>query len=514
MLVKRGALVLAVDDPAQITVSIPTAKYLRYKNKNIIAVKHTLESAKILRNLGLDAPSPILYDGFIFGGRYKPMIHQTKTAEFLTLHNRAFVFNTMGTGKSAAALWSLDYLRQHGYIRKVLIIAPLSVMDVWMHEIFLTLPHKSAVQLVGKRERRVDLLNSGSDTCIINYDGVVSIQKEIAAWSPDLVIVDEASAYCNPQTQRYKALKGILTARTRLWMLTGTPIPNAPTDAYGLIRLVAPSTVPPSFSLFRDTLMNRYGPYKWIPKPGALDRVYELMQPAIRFTKKDCLDLPPITYNFRQCSMSEKQLEVFKNVREEMKHTDTDSGSEVKAVNAATKLIKLQQIMCGIVKDTDGNPIDLNPKSRLETVDELVAQAEAKVIIFVPFIYAMHLVQNHLNSKYETALVNGQVGKSQREEIFRTFQTTNKIKVLIAHPKVAAHGLTLTAANTIIWYAPIFSIDQYIQANARIDRTGQKLAMSIYNLYCHPVEYAIYNLLQARESLQAKVLELYEDALA
>lgn len=514
MLVKHGALVLAVDDPAQITVNIPTAKYLRYKNKDIVAVKHTLESAKILRNLGLDAPSPILYDGFIFGGRYKPMQHQTKTAEFLTLNTRAFVFNTMGTGKSAAALWSLDYLKQRGYVKKILIIAPLSVMDVWMHEMFLTLPHRSSVQLVGKRERRVELLNSGSDICVINYDGVVSIQKEIAAWNPDLVIVDEASAYCNPQTQRYKALKSILKVNTRLWMLTGTPIPNAPTDAYGLIRLVAPSTVAPSFSLFRDTLMNRYGPYKWVPKPGALDRVYELMQPAIRFTKKDCMDLPPITYNFRQCEMSNKQIEVFNDIRLEMKHMDIESGSEIKAVNAATKLIKLQQVMCGIVKDSDGNPIDLNPKSRLELVDKLVEGSDAKVIIFVPFIYAMHLLQNHLSAKYETALVNGNVSKSQREEIFRTFQTTSKIKVLIAHPKVAAHGLTLTAANTIIWYAPIFSIDQYVQANARIERTGQKLNMSIYNIFCHSVEHAIYKLLQARESLQSKVLELYEEALA
>ena len=514
MLVKNGALLMSVDNPASITVHIPTAKYIRYRNRDIVAVKHTLDSVKVLRNLGLSAPSPILYDGFLFGGRFRPMAHQLKTAEFLTLHNRTFVFNTMGTGKTASALWSLDYLKQRGHVRKVLILCPLSVMDVWVNEAFSVVPQWSCTQLIGKRERRVQLLNSGSDICIINFDGLVSIQKEIEQWQPDLIIVDEASAYCNPQTKRYEALKKTLKIGTRLWLLTGTPVSNAPTDAYGLIKLVNPSAIPASFKLFQETLMYKRGPYKWFPKPGAEDRVFELMQPAIRFTKKDCLDLPPVTFNSRHCPMSEKQLEVFNDVKAAMKHEDQEAGIEIKAVNAAVKLIKLQQIMCGVVKDSNGDPVVLDPKSRLEEVENIVANAEAKTIVFVPFVNAMHLVRNHLADKYEVALVNGDVKKSERDEIFQRFQNDAKLRVLIAHPKVAAHGLTLTAANTIVWFAPIFSIDQYTQANARIDRTGQKLAMSIYNLSCHPVEIAIYTLLQARESLQSRVLDLYGGALA
>lgn len=515
MLVKNGALVMSVDTPSSITVHIPTAKAIRYKNRNIVAVKHTLDSVRVLRNLGLNAPSPILYDGFIFGGRFKPMEHQTKTAEFLTLHSRSFVFNTMGTGKTASALWTLDYLKQRGYIKKILIVSPLSVMDVWVNEAFSVIPQWSCTQLIGKRERRVSLLQSGADICVINFDGLVSIQKEVAAWKPDLIIVDEASAYCNPQTKRYEALKKTLKPDTRLWLLTGTPVPNAPTDAYGLIKLVSPSAIPASFKLFQETLMYKRGPYKWFPKEGAVERVFELMQPAIRFTKKDCLDLPPVTFNSRHCPMSPKQLEVFNDVKAAMRHADAEAGIEIKAVNAAVKLIKLQQIMCGVVKDSNGDPVVLDPKARLEEVEDIVANAEAKTIVFVPFVNAMHLVRDYLTEKgYEVALVNGDVKKSERDEIFQRFQNDSKLRVLIAHPKVAAHGLTLTAANTIIWFAPVFSIDQYTQANARIDRTGQKLAMSIYNLSCHPVEVAIYTLLQARESLQSRVLDLYGGALA
>jgi Superfamily II DNA/RNA helicases, SNF2 family len=514
MLVRQGALLMSVDTPTSITVHIPTAKAIRYKNRNIVAVKHTLDSVRVLRNLGLNAPSPMLYDGFLFGGRYKPMDHQAKTAEFLTLHKKAFVFNTMGTGKTAACLWTMDYLRQRGYVKRVLIISPLSVMDVWVNEAFNVVPQWGTVQLVGKRERRIQLLHSGADTAIINFDGLVSIQQEVLDWNPDLIIVDEADAYCNPQTKRYKALRKTIKVDTRLWLLSGTPVANAPTDAYGLIKLVNPSSIGASFSLFRETLMRRAGPYKWIPKPDSEKRVYELMQPAIRFTKKDCLDLPSITFSSRRCIMSDAQQQVFDDMKVSMKHEDKDAGYEITAVNAAVKLIKLQQIMCGVVKDSNGDPVQLDPKNRLEEMEQLVAGSEGKVIIFVPFVNAMHLVLNYLSGKYGVALVNGSVKKAERDEIFRRFQSDVATKVLIAHPKVASHGLTLTAANTIIWYGPIFSVTQYTQANARIDRTGQTLAMSVYNLWCHPVELAIYTLLQSRESMQSRIMQLYGEALA
>lgn len=514
MLVRNGALLMSVSDPQQITVAIPTAKELNFKGHNIVAVKHTLDAAKVLRNMGLDAPSPILYDGFVFGGRYTPMSHQVQTAEFLTLNNRAFVFNTMGTGKTGAALWTADYLKQREHVKKILIIAPLSVMDVWVNEAFNVLPHWSITQLIGKKERRIELLNQGNDICVINFDGLVTIKDEIAKWKPDLVIADEASAYCNPNTKRYKALKEILRVDTRLWLLTGTPVANAPTDAYGLIKLVNPGAIPASFGLFRETLMIKRGPYKWFPKPGAVERVFELMQPAIRFTKKDCLDLPPVTFNQRAVQMSDTQLEAFNAMKATMRHEDSDAGYEITAANAAVKLIKLQQILCGVVKDSDQNAVYLDPVDRLETTKELCEQSEGKVLIFVPFINAMHMIQNYLSPHWETFLVNGEVGKNERTEIFARFQRESKKQIIVAHPKVAAHGLTLTAANTIIWFAPTFSIDQYLQANARIDRTGQELPMSIYNLYSHPVEAAIYGVLQTRENLQSRMLDLYTTALA
>ncbi len=513
MICKGGALVFGVDKPHVITALLPNAKHFKHMGKDLVAIKHSMDATKVLRNIGLKAPHPMHHDGFTFTGRYTPMAHQYETAEFLTLHRKAFVLNDMGTGKTGAALWALDYLMARGHIKRVLVICPLSVTKVWQDEAFTVIPHRSVGTMTGKREKRIDVLESRADICIINFDGVTSLYDAKTKKSPldnhfDLIIVDEASTYRNAQTQRYKALQHINTPDMRLWLMTGTPTPNAPTDAWALIRLVAPNRVPASFKLFQETVMRQQGPYKWVPRPNAQAVVRKLMQPAVRFEKADCLDLPSITYNNRSCLLSAEQTKMFDTMRKRMKHEGED-GETITAANAAVKIIKLQQICCGVVKDDTEQPIYLDAKPRLEALKELIEEAPDKVIVYVPFLFSMELLQAEI-SKYATcAVVNGKVPNAERAEIFTAFQNTSEPRVLIAHPAVAAHGLTLTAASTIVWYAPIYSSEQYEQANARIDRKGQKNAMSVYHLAAHAFEWAIYDVLRNKTSMQSTLLTLY-----
>lgn len=513
MISKNGALVFGVDRPEIITKLMPTAKHFRHKGIDLIAVKHTLDATKLLRNIGLSAPHPMLHDGYFWPGRYTPMLHQMETTDFLTMYHKAFVLNDMGTGKTAAALWALDYLLQRGQIKRVLIVCPLSVTKVWQDETFSILPHRGIGTMVGKREKRLDVLDSGCEICVINFDGLTSLYDSKKRTSPldgkfDLIIVDEASTYRNANTQRYKALKHINLPETRLWLMTGTPTPNAPTDAWALIRLVAPNRVPSSFKLFQETVMRQSGPYKWIPRSSAQATVRKLMQPAVRFEKADCLDLPPVTYNNRHIQLTPEQQKMFDTMRKRMKH-EGEGGEKITAANAAVKIIKLQQICCGVVKDDNEQPIFLPTKPRLDDLQELIEEASGKVIVYVPFLFAMELVQAAV-SKYATcAVVNGSVPNHVRSQIFSDFQNAPNPRVLIAHPAVAAHGLTLTAANTGIWYAPIYSSEQYEQANARMDRKGQTSAVSIYHLGAHAFEWAIYDVLRNKGSMQTALLNLY-----
>jgi SNF2 family DNA or RNA helicase len=511
VLIRKGAMLLQVNDHTPITDVIPTAKALRYKGKLLVAVKHGLDEACVLRNLGLDAPSPLLYDGYQFSGRYTPMNHQVKTAEFLTLNRRAFVLSEMGTGKSSAALWAVDYLRQRKHVKRVLVVCPVSVTKVWADEGFTTTPHLSVGIMMGTRAKRLDVLAAGHPICVINFDGLTSLSKELKD-KFDLIIVDEASAYRNAQTKRWKALRSLLTPEIRLWMMGGTPVPNAPTDAWAQCRLVNPSSVPPSFKLFQETVMRQVGPYKWVPKDGSRGIVWSVMQPAIRFEKKDCIDLPPITYNNRYCELSSDQLKAFETMRKTMRHEDENVS--ITAANAAVRVVKLQQICCGIVKDDMGDPVILDDAPRIDALLELLEEIEGKVIVFVPFIYVMQRLKQVLSEHYSCVVVNGSVHNTERSRIFSEFQNDpTGPKVLIAHPQTTAHGLTLTAASNIIWYAPIFSIEQYEQANARIDRTGQTNACTVTHIGAHPFEWAIYKALQAKASLQSALLQLYQQVL-
>jgi len=240
------SVLLDAADPFLIRSLLPKSTVLKHKTFNI-AVKHTMESTKVLRNIGYDVPSPI-ETGYNWPGKYKPFDHQRVMAGFLTMHKRAFNLSDMGVGKSAAALWAADYLMKTKRVRKVLILSPLSTLErVWKSDIFDVLMHRKAVVVHGTRERRMERLRMDVDFYILNHDGV-SI-KEVATFirtTPeiDLVIVDEGSMFRNHGTKKYKALEAMLRPNMRLWWITGTPCPNSPTDAWAQARLVSPDRVP------------------------------------------------------------------------------------------------------------------------------------------------------------------------------------------------------------------------------------------------------------------------------
>lgn len=519
MLVRNNALIMGVNDPRSILAAMPHAKFIKYKGANLVICKHTLDNAKVLRNIGLDAPSPINHGDYTYTGRYTPKPKQLATAEFLTLNNIAYCFNEMRTGKTGAALWSADYLLNKGYTGKILVVAPVDVMKVWSDEGFSIVPHRTVAQLIGSRERRLKIAREPADFYVINFDGLSVMYHEERdsqgrvrrKWSElegmfDHIIIDEADAYCNSTNTRWKALRQLIKTETKVWLLTGTPLPNAPTDSFGLIKLVQPWKVPSSFKVFEETLMLPKGPYKKVPRLGAYDTVYGLMQPAIRF-ERDQSEFPT-TVQDRETTMSATQQKAFDDMKAEMRFEA--SNSEVTAQNAAVKLIKLQQIMCGMVKDDEGNIHDLEPKKRLHDVEELVRQAGKKSVIYVPFKASMHQVANYLTSKgFRASIVNGDVSKSERNNIIDEFKTDPTLKVLVAHPKVASYGIDLTCSDTFIWYAPTFSTVLYQQACARGEGPKKDKSVGIYHIGCHKVEWAIYDVLAGKMAMQDRVLDLY-----
>lgn len=514
---KHSALILKLKDPNRVVSVIPGAKILTKNGEQFVAVRHRLDEVKVLRNIGIDAPSPMLHY-YDWPGRFKPLAAQREAAAFMSLNNRAFNLSEMGTGKTLATLWAYDYLRSIGKANKLLVISPLSTLErTWADEVFNHFPHLTTVVLHGSRDRRLKLLATDADIYLINHDGIkVNGFVDAVKKRPDinLVVLDEISQIArNPNTERFKALRNILhtTPPKNVWGLTGTPTPNNPTDAWAQCKLIAPEKVPVFFNRFRDAVMKQVSNFVWVPRANAMDIVHEAMQPAIRFTRDECIDLPPCTFVTRSAELTTEQAKSFKEMMHKLK-TEVNLG-EVTAVNEAVKAQKLIQIACGVVYGGDGERLSIDAVPRLELVREICEEAGTKVLVYVPFVAVIDKVADYLRTNgFSVEIIHGGVSKTERDRIFRDFQKTDNPKILVAQPATLSHGLTLTAASTIIWYAPITSADTYSQANARITRPGQKHNQLIVNIGGTDIEHRYYTRLKDKEKMQGILLDMVKES--
>ena len=450
---------------------------------------------------------------YIFSGKYKPFKHQRKTALFFTQHKKSFCFNEQGTGKTASAIWASDFLIQQGKVNRVLVICPLSIMDsAWRNDLFSFAPHRTVAVAHGDAKKRKSIIEQNTDYVIINYDGVEIVSESIKNGGFDLIIVDEATHYKNAQTRRWKVLNKLLCDNTWLWMMTGTPAAQSPVDAYGLAKMVNPTAVPRYGSTFRDMVMTKITNFKWIPKANATSTVHRVLQPAIRFTKDECLDLPNMTYVKRAVELTRQQKKYYELLRKRLVLDIT--GEQVTAVNAAVGMNKLLQISAGAVYTDDGETLEFDIKHRYKVLKEVIDESSQKILIFVPFRHVIDILTDKLRSDgISTEVIQGSVGATARTNIFRQFQETSNPRVLVIQPASAAHGVTLTAANTVIWWSPVSSLETYAQANARVHRSGQKHKCTVVQLQGSDAEKHVYRLLDNRINIHTKITDLYKEIL-
>ena len=508
-IVDNKALLLMLRNSEKVTDVIPKSRRLP---NNKVLVNWGLEEALRLKELKIKVPSPI--EGrYEWTGRYKPFEHQKSTAGFLTMNKRSFCFNEQGTGKTASAIWASDYLMKQGKIRRVLVICPLSIMDsAWRDDLFTFATHRTVSVAYGPAEKRKKIIQEGSDYVIINYDGVAIVADEIRKGGFDLIIVDEATHYKNAQTTRWKTLNKLLTDDTWLWMMTGTPAAQSPVDAYGLAKMVNKQSVPRFFGSFKDQVMTRMSQFRWVAKANANTIVFNALQPAIRFTKDECLDLPPMVYVKREIELTNQQKKYYAQIKNKMVMEVT--GAEVTAMNAAVSLSKLLQISSGAVYTDAGDVLEFDIKNRYKVLREVIDESSQKILVFVPFKHTINILTEKLRAEgITTEVIQGSVSAPKRTEIFRTFQTTPNPRVLVIQPQAAAHGVTLTAANTVVWWGPTSSLETYEQANARVHRSGQKHKSTVIQLQGSAAEKHVYRLLDKRINVHAELINLYKELL-
>lgn len=503
----KKVVVVSSQDRESLLSAIPTAKPA---GNSLVVVPHGQEETQVLQNLGYSIPQPILYY-YDWPAPFKVMAHQRDTAAFLTANKKCIVLNDMGTGKTNSSLWAADYLMTVGMVKRVLIISPLSTMEeTWGKTIFSCFPKRTYAVLHGTAEKRRKLLSLGSDFCIVNHDGFEIIAKDCTG-DFDLVIYDEATALKNPSTDRFRFFRRFMdeSPDCRLWLMTGSPISNEPTDAWTLAKLIGNPHLEKTYTGFRDKVMMKLGKWKLVPRPSSVETVAQVLSPSIRYSREECVELPEVVYQTRKVSLSDEQKKAYKEM---VKHLMVEASSgAITAANEAVKAQKLVQISCGVAYDEKGVPVELDCKPRVAELLECLEQIGGKAIIFVPLTGVQTVLKKQLSKKYKVAIVNGGVSLSQRTEIFREFQHGTNLDVLLAHPATMAHGLTLTAAKAIIWYGPITSNEQYTQANARTERIGKKHTTMVIHFEATDLETRMFSRLKNKQKLQGVLLDILGD---
>jgi SNF2 family DNA or RNA helicase len=259
-------------------------------------------------------------------------------------------------------------------------------------------------------------------------------------------------------------------------------------------------------------VMQKITQFKWIPKSSSEKVVHDVLQPAIRFTKEECLDLPEMTYVTRDVPLTPQQLKYYEIIRKNM--LTSAAGEDITTVNAAANLNKLLQLSCGAVYADSGEVVAFDSSNRINALKEVIEEASHKVLVFVPYRHAIEIVTEELRKDgIATEIINGAVSATKRTEIFADFQTTDSPRVLVIQPQAASHGVTLTAANVVVWFAPITSVETYLQANARVHRAGQHNPCTVVQLQGSPVEKKMYKMLESKVDIHTKMIDLYKNVL-
>jgi SNF2 family DNA or RNA helicase len=239
---------------------------------------------------------------------------------------------------------------------------------------------------------------------------------------------------------------------------------------------------------------------------------HRMMQPSIRFSIDECMDLPEQLVERRDVELSAEQDEAYKRLKADLV-LQLQEGKQITAVNEAVLRLKLIQIACGAVYDADHDINKIDAAPRVAVLHEIIEEwSSGKIIIFAPLTSVVKMLHDELQAEHSCAVITGAVSAKDRATIFRDFQEAENPRILIADPGTMSHGLTLTRATCIIWYAPTDRTELYLQANKRIDRPGQTKTNLVVQLAATKIEREIYRRLEHNESMQGLVLELAKES--
>ena len=401
-------------------------------------------------------------------------------------------------------------------------MAPLSILGVWNEEFakFADFDYTLAV-LSGTGSKKADTLRHMRGTplqvAVINYESAWRLEKEILAWQPDLVIVDEGHKIKTHNIAASKAMHRIGAKAAYRLLLTGTVITNKAIDVFSQYKFLNPAILGQSFYVFRNRYfdMTGYGNHTPVLKRSMeQDLMRQLHCIAFRATKAECLDLPETTDIVRYVELEPAAAKIYRDL---VKDSYAELGqSEVTVTNILTRLLRLSQLTGGFIGDDEGNApqrISTAKQAALEDIVEEALQEGKKLVViarFIPEIKAICKLLEKQGVKYSCIMG----GVKDREAQVSAFQNDPQTQVFVGQIATAGLGITLTAASTMVFYSEDYSMSNFEQAKARIHRVGQKENCTyIYLVAKGTVDEKVLAALRSKADLARTLVDDYRRGL-
>jgi SNF2 family DNA or RNA helicase len=430
-----------------------------------------------------------------------------------------------GTGKTLTAIAIAGRAFLNNKIKRLLVVCPNSVVPVWPKELeaYAGFPyevHALTGASVKKKAEGLGKWRPGKhlQVAVVNYESVWRMEEELRAWSPDMIIADESQRIKTPGTRQSKGMHKLgQVARYRL-ILTGTPVSNGPLEFWSQYRFLDPTIFQPSYYAFRNryAIMGGFQRHQVVGYQNLPELVQKAHSIAFRVTKAEALDLPESIDQYLYCSM-DKQAQGLYNQMVKESVAELSEETTIVAINVLSRLLRLSQFAGGYYRDEEGKLHEVsNAKMNLfkETLDDLMG-AGKKVVVFARFLPEIGAIVEHLKkSKIGYALITGAVPTDERGEEVDRFQNDPDCRVFIAQEATAGLGITLTAADTAIFYSLDYSYANYDQCRARIHRISQESKCTFIHLVTeNTVDEVIIKALAEKENLASSVVDRWRDLL-
>ena len=439
--------------------------------------------------------------------------------------NKGFGFlYEMGCGKTLTAIATMGAAYQMGAIKKVLIVAPTSVCSVWPKEFdeYADFKYNVAV-LLGEKQKRLATLRSldafpfkALRVAVINYESTwrEGLYEALQEWAPDMVIADESQRIKEPSAKQSKALHRLGDLAKYKLILSGTPIQNNAIDLFSQYRFLDPTVFGTNFYAFRSryAIMGGFDRRQIVGYKDLDKLIQKEHSIAYRVTKDEALDLPEQTFLNRYIPLEGAAKNLYDRIKRDS-FAELENGGQITAPTVLTKLLRLQQFTGGFIQADEGTRPELVFKGKIDALgdilDDYVIDAGKKLVIFCRFRPEIDLIGEALKKRrIKYAAIFGDIKIEDRGPIVADFQNNPETKVFLAQIDTAGLGITLTAADTCVYYSVNFNYAAYSQSLARIHRIGQRNACTYIHLVVEKsIDETVLKALARKEDLAKTVVD-------